>query len=966
MGFKCFRISLNPVVLPKTGLKAAVFPASTLPDGSVSRLISPCLDLTNMKVPTLRMWVSQNAEIPLKNDAVQVLVGYGLLTWSSPLAIVNRVNSNLVFPEFTQMDVCLSNFAGNSGYRIAIEALSKNGMNIVLDSIVIFDDVLNQPVTTPKSTICAYQPLVLNIPASSDIYRYSVIDTRNGLPLGPSVLGNANGSALSVLAPNPSNPAIARVDSVKTILQYTNTLSGCVWQMPDTTTIKISNFFGGPFFVKGAPFDGVYSTGTFAKPDGSKLGDVLTYSITPPSGMTNADYGVKWTAVGYSVATPIEGRPMAVSSFTPATPSTNAYITASPSSPDLDSTFKVSITLKFINSDCDSVIARYVKVSSAPLATFTSARDSVCSGAAIYFTNTTTALPNTYPLTYFWDFGDGTVASTGDANKTYAFDKAPGLYTVTLKATNNAGVFSTATKQIRVLPAPGTGYTNGLACGTDPIAFTNTTASAVSYLWTVRLNNVVKDTSSQVNPTFSFAIPDTTYNVNLRATNNLGCFRDSVRGVFAFAKPVASFTTVNQCAGTNAKFVNTSTITSGGTNRVNTFGSLWDFGDGNMGLADPTYQYTSHGTYVVKLKVTSNYGCADSTTRNVTIFERPVTGFTTGIACQDNVVSITNNTSYTGGASKVIYSWDFGDFSPLSSDANPVKTYGVLGNFIIQLIAHDTVNNCYDTTSKPIEVNEVPFAVFDANDGCVGTAIEFNNGAIPPTNQSLTYTWTFGDGGTSTASNPSHIYTASGRYPVTMRATTNKGCFDETTDTVTIDNINVDNAKFTFDTLDCKTIEFTPDFNGLQNYYWEFGDGAFANSPGGKVTNLYQTKGKHLVKLTVTSENGCKASFTIDSVETFCTVGIEELFASKFNLSVYPNPFESVANISYKLDSKQDVTITVMDILGRVVGEVVENNQSAGAHIIRLDDSKFSARSAVYMVRIKIGEDMITKQMIRQ
>ncbi|MES2780552.1 MAG: hypothetical protein V4651_11700, partial [Bacteroidota bacterium] len=57
-----FGSSLNPVLTAKTGVKAALFPAAILPSNTLSRLVSPCLDLTTMKVPTLRIWVSQNGE----------------------------------------------------------------------------------------------------------------------------------------------------------------------------------------------------------------------------------------------------------------------------------------------------------------------------------------------------------------------------------------------------------------------------------------------------------------------------------------------------------------------------------------------------------------------------------------------------------------------------------------------------------------------------------------------------------------------------------------------------------------------------------------------------------------------------------------------------------------------------------------------------------------------------------------
>jgi hypothetical protein len=101
-------------------------------------------------------------------------------------------------------------------------------------------------------------------------------------------------------------------------------------------------------------------------------------------------------------------------------------------------------------------------------------------------------------------------------------------------------------------------------------------------------------------------------------------------------------------------------------------------------------------------------------------------------------------------------------------------------------------------------------------------------------------------------------------------------------------------------------------------------------------------------------------------ITTHCTIGMDELFASKFNLSVYPNPFEVTANISYNLNERQDVTINVYDMLGRVVSENKYTSQSVGNHTVKLDETKFLGTSAMYMVRIQIGEDVVTKQLVRQ
>jgi PKD repeat protein len=954
-----------PVLLPKTGVKAALFPAATLPNGAVSRLVSPCLDFTNLKVPTIRIWVSQNDGSLANADAVQIVASGGLNQWVQ-LASVVRPNGNLSFPEYTQIDVCLSTYAGLNSIRLGIEGVSKAGNNIVLDSIVIFDDVLNQPVTPLTNTICTYNPLVLNIPASSSTYAYKLVDVSNGASLGSEILGN--GGPLSVTAPNPSVPNVRRVDVVKTILKYRNTLSGCVWQMADTATINIKNFFNGPFITKGVPFDGFYSGGKLNTPDGTKLGDVLTYTLTPPSGYSNTEYGTQWTIVSAQTATPLGENPITSSVFTAPNPTTNTngYVTVTPQINDVDSVFKLAVTYRLLPTGCDSVATRYVKVTSAPTASFTNISDSVCAGAVITFTNTTQAADNTTPITYYWTFGDGTVAYSRDVDKVYSFDVAAGMYTVTLVSTNNAGVTDTTFKQIRVLPAPVTSYTTTLACGNAQTQFTNTTTGGTSYAWTVKLNNQTTATSTQTDPQFSFAITDTIYNVTLRATNTLGCFRDSTTGVFAFPQPVPMFTAANVCSGKNVQFNNQTTIGNGSSSHQNTFGSIWELGNGDTVLSNsPTYKYPAGGTYTVKLKVTSNYGCMDSTTKQVIVYDKPNSGFTMGVACQEEIVTINNTTTYGGTASdKVLYTWDFGDFSPLSTAFNPIKSYGVKGNYTVQLITHDTVHFCYDTTSKAIVVNDVPIAQFTGdNGGCVNQDVEFSNGSIAPDGEILTYVWNFGDNTTSIATSPSHAFAGSGKFGVTLKATTNNGCSNEITDSIVIDA--KPNSTFSVDSIDCYTLRLEANVEGYPTYAW-FVDGLFLGSTGDSVNYLFQRKGLHAIRLTVTSTNGCTSTDSTFDDSTWCSVGIEDLFESKFNLSVYPNPFEDVANISYNLDSKQNVTVTVMDMLGRKVAEINENNQTAGNHVIKLNDTHFTGSTAMYMVRIQIGDEAITKQLLRK
>ena len=69
------------------------------------------------------------------------------------------------------------------------------------------------------------------------------------------------------------------------------------------------------------------------------------------------------------------------------------------------------------------------------------------------------------------------------------------------------------------------------------------------------------------------------------------------------------------------------------------------------------------------------------------------------------------------------------------------------------------------------QVNSSPVAsfVFDPTTISVGTTVHFDAGTShDPDGDSLTYSWTFGDGSTATGVNPSHVYDRAGSFTVTL------------------------------------------------------------------------------------------------------------------------------------------------------------------------------------------------------
>src|SRR6266568_1658602 len=84
----------------------------------------------------------------------------------------------------------------------------------------------------------------------------------------------------------------------------------------------------------------------------------------------------------------------------------------------------------------------------------------------------------------------------------------------------------------------------------------------------------------------------------------------------------------------------------------------------------------------------------------------------------------------------------------------------------------------------PPPPNQPPTAAFTAS--CSVLACTFTSTSSDPDGSITAYAWSFGDGGTSTAPNPSHIYTSEGTYTVQLTVTDDQGATSTTSQSVTV------------------------------------------------------------------------------------------------------------------------------------------------------------------------------------
>ena len=286
---------------------------------------------------------------------------------------------------------------------------------------------------------------------------------------------------------------------------------------------------------------------------------------------------------------------------------------------------------------------------------------------------------------------------------------------------------------------------------------------------------------------------------------------------------------------------------------------LWDFGDGTTSTsAAPVHGYTSAGTYTVKLTITSISGCVDTLSMSgaVTITNPPGANFeaTPLDACSSNDIQFTDLSTGTVGGWK----WFFGDGS-VSVDQNPTHQFKDTGKFTVTLVAAN--GGCTDTFTIPnyIHIN-APVAKFSNIFDCKNELFHsFSDSSI----EAQTWHWDFGDGGTSTQQNPSHLYTTTGAYYVTL-IVTNGGCADTITHIVYALNENpqltVTPLHSNFCALD--SIKFTAtnfDAAYISNFLWNFGDGNISFGPIlNPVVHQYQQAGTYNPFLVTTDLNGCR------------------------------------------------------------------------------------------------------------
>lgn len=602
-------------------------------------------------------------------------------------------------------------------------------------------------------------------------------------------------------------------------------------------------------------------------------GDQLVYSlVTPNSGAGSFNPApnpappppyapVQWVA-GHSAAVPLG--PGSTININP----TTGLLTASP---NLIGLYVVGIRVEelrngvVINATTRDFLFRVFNCnlqleSILPLQTQLPTFINYCQGLTVDFVN------NSYGGTnYSWDFGvPGITTDVSTAFQPSYTYPSPGTYQAMLVVNPGWPCTDTSYMDIIVNNQIVISYTsNDSLCifgNSFDFVAASTAPAGSSYSWDFGSNATSPTTTGNVVNGVNFST--TGYQPVTVTVENNSCLAEYTDSVYILPEPTASIILPfeYECNGLTVAFGN-------GSANATVFD--WDFGIAGTNTDvssdfEPTFVFPSPGTYTVTLTSSTSPLCSATTSETITLNDPIIISFTS----QDSMCITGNSFDFDGtvsGPAGTVYTWNFGPNASISSTNDidvPNVVFNTTGAILVTLTG--THEDCIETVTKEIYLFREPTINFTIQPGlqCVPFNAQFIN--LSDAETTAFYTWDFGDGGTSTDVNPSHLYTSVGNFPVTLTLQTVDGCIS-TLNLLQSDLVNVrptpeSGFSVTPDYTDIcnSTIAFIDESIGANQWFY-FYDDSTANSSGeASPYYTYLTAGGHYPLQIVTNEYGCK------------------------------------------------------------------------------------------------------------
>lgn len=405
-------------------------------------------------------------------------------------------------------------------------------------------------------------------------------------------------------------------------------------------------------------------------------------------------------------------------------------------------------------------------VATGPLISFSvtnpNANPNVCQLTPVTFNNTTVGSVTSYS----WSFGDGNTSTQTNPQNTF---NATGSFPVTLQANNASGCQNSITQTITVYTRPAPGFSVAappFSCAGTASLFTDTTPNPTDSnltSWNWNFGDAANGSSSSRNPSYTFATA-ASYNVSLTVTTNFGCSNVLNKQVVIAPAPVPNFTTSAACKDQLTQFTDTST------------GSIatrsWLIQGNTINISNPTYTFTSSGSFPVVLNLTGTNGCVAQISKPISVPVPPTLDFLVSSPCVNSSTQFTEVTNTADPA--LSQAWVFGSIG--SGTSTPATfNFPTAASYNVKL-SSTRQSGCTYTITKAISITTAPLAGFTSSveSGGAPLPVSFTNTSTGATS----YLWKFGDAlaSTSVLTNPVFTYTSLGDYSVELSAFNAVGC----------------------------------------------------------------------------------------------------------------------------------------------------------------------------------------------
>lgn len=380
--------------------------------------------------------------------------------------------------------------------------------------------------------------------------------------------------------------------------------------------------------------------------------------------------------------------------------------------------------------------------------------------------------------TMLWDLGDGNLSTSNPTGNTYYnYDiHNSQSYQVTLTTVSQWGCSDEHAEQVWVRPVPKSAFALSENTGCAPFApaISNLSLGAETFLWNFGDGDTLTQSSSEeIGHTWQNIQPDILeYTMQLKATNTFGCSHETGKTIRVFPHVTAAFETSDQqyadCSPFAARFANHSSL-------ADTY--FWDFGDGNTSIStQPLHAFVNTEPHVVTfpviLEATSQFGCTDTTLKEISVYPSPEAKFSATPDQQpypNATISLTNHTN----PGDWVFDWDFGDGNTSQAQVATFQHTYVWDGADYATKTYDIIlkasnPHCHDIFSRQVTITSpVPKAQMAAAlQGCEPFEIDFSNLSM----YAHEYRWYFGDGGISFEAEPVYTYYTAGLYEMMLVA----------------------------------------------------------------------------------------------------------------------------------------------------------------------------------------------------